>query len=106
MLINQFAVINSNNIVNNIIVAENENIIIENNIINSNEFTIQLKESDRVSIGFSYNKENNVFISPKPYNSWVLNTTTYDWEAPIADPSTETTFYSWNEETQTWDLMA
>jgi len=56
-------------------------------------------------IGFSYDEENDAFIPPKPYNSWVLNTTTYNWEAPIADPNTETTFYNWNEETQVWDLI-
>ena len=30
---------------------------------------------------------NNVFIDAKPYESWTLNTSTWQWEAPVAYPS-------------------
>ena len=34
---------------------------------------------------------------PQPYGSWTLNSTTYLWEPPIANPNTGTTLYKWNE---------
>ena len=42
-----------------------------------------------------------VFYAPQPYPSWVLNTQTYLWEAPVPYPSTES-LYTWDEATQTW----
>jgi hypothetical protein len=42
-----------------------------------------------------------VFYAPQPYPSWVLNTQTYLWEAPISYPSTGGP-YMWNEPTQSW----
>tara|TARA_R110000765_G_scaffold295396_1_gene390490 strand:- start:126 stop:500 length:375 start_codon:yes stop_codon:yes gene_type:complete len=54
-------------------------------------------------IGDSYNQTRDAFIAPKPFNSWVLNETTCEWEAPVALPDTENR-YNWNEETAAWDL--
>jgi hypothetical protein len=55
-------------------------------------------------IGYTYDAENDAFIAPKPFNSWVLNNTTFQWEAPVAYPLGEG-HYVWNEETQAWDLQ-
>jgi len=56
------------------------------------------------SVGDTYDQTKNAFISPKPnFNSWVLNETTCQWEAPVALPDTENR-YNWNEETQQWNL--
>ena len=63
-------------------------------------------------IGFTYNEEHDVFLPPKRWPSWVLNTTTYQWEPPTAEPElTEEqrnvgSFYQWNEETTSWDFIA
>lgn len=54
-------------------------------------------------IGFSYDKTRDAFIPPKPYPSWLLNDDTCQWEPPVAYPEGEG-LYSWNEETQSWDL--
>ena len=54
-------------------------------------------------IGYSYDQTRDAFIAPKPYNSWILNETTCQWEAPVALPDTENR-YNWNEETQQWNL--
>lgn len=37
-------------------------------------------------VGYSYDETLNAFVPPKPYNSWTLNSTTADWEAPITKP--------------------
>ena len=54
-------------------------------------------------VGYTYDETNDVFIAPKPYESWVLNTTKWIWEAPVALPSNDKQ-YDWNEETTSWDL--
>jgi len=45
-----------------------------------------------------------VFYAPQPYPSWVLNTQTYYWEAPVPYPSTGGP-YTWDEATQSWVLV-
>jgi|TARA_R110000782_G_scaffold47065_1_gene103653 hypothetical protein len=55
-------------------------------------------------IGFTYDEDRDAFIPPKPFNSWVLNETTCQWEAPIALPDTENR-YNWNEINQNWDII-
>lgn len=52
-------------------------------------------------IGFTYSTELDAFIPPKPYPSWLLNTNTCQWQAPIPYPSDGNLYY-WNEETQSW----
>ena len=54
-------------------------------------------------IGYYYDQTRDAFIPPKPFNSWILNETTCQWEAPVALPDTENR-YNWNEEKQQWDL--
>ena len=53
-------------------------------------------------IGFTYDSGRDAFISPKPFNSWSLNETTCQWEAPVAYPDGNKK-YRWNEDTTSWD---
>ena len=55
-------------------------------------------------VGYTYDQTRDAFIPPKPFNSWVLNETTCQWEAPVAYPDDDNK-YNWNEETQQWDLI-
>ena len=65
---------------------------------------------NHAGIGFTYDEDRDAFISPKPYNSWILNETTCQWEAPVIKPELtqeqidNESYYSWNEETKQWDL--
>ena len=52
-------------------------------------------------IGYTYDEANDVFIAPKPFDNWVLNTSNWLWEPPIAMPVDEY-FYTWNQETTAW----
>tara|TARA_R100000406_G_scaffold86086_1_gene69885 strand:- start:223 stop:645 length:423 start_codon:yes stop_codon:yes gene_type:complete len=62
-------------------------------------------------VGFTYDEERDVFLTPKEWPSWVLNTTTLCWEPPTAMPElTEEqrnvgSHYVWNEETTSWDFV-
>ena len=52
-------------------------------------------------IGFTYDDTFDVFIPPKPFPSWKLNYTTYQWEAPVPKPI-ETKDWAWSEHNQEW----
>ena len=53
-------------------------------------------------VGYTYDRQRDAFIAPKPYPSWTLNASTLDWDAPIPYPTDGKT-YVWNEANQTWD---
>jgi hypothetical protein len=59
---------------------------------------------NHAGIGFTYDSQRDAFIPPKPYNSWILNEITCNWESPISKPDNENK-YTWNEETQSWTLQ-
>ena len=62
---------------------------------------------NHAGIGYTYDEDRDVFIAPKPFNSWILNETTCFWEAPVAKPTTEledNQYYSWNESIVNWEL--
>jgi hypothetical protein len=53
-------------------------------------------------IGYTYDATNDVFYAPQPYPSWILNNTTWLWEAPVAYP-TDGKMYKWNESITNWE---
>jgi hypothetical protein len=55
-------------------------------------------------LGYTYDEELDAFISPKPFDSWLLDEETCQWEPPVAYP-TDGLPYSWNEETTSWNLI-
>jgi hypothetical protein len=52
-------------------------------------------------IGYKYDAELDAFIAPQPYPSWVLNPSTYTWEAPVPFPTGEGVF-EWDETLVEW----
>jgi hypothetical protein len=52
-------------------------------------------------IGYTYDAEHDVFIAPKLFNSWILNESTWLWEAPTPMPD-DGKVYEWDEETTSW----
>jgi hypothetical protein len=55
-------------------------------------------------IGYTYDETRDAFIPPKPFNSFILNETTCNWEAPVAKPQ-DNNKYIWNEINQNWDIV-
>ena len=55
-------------------------------------------------VGYTYDEGRDAFIAPKPFNSWVLNEETCNWEAPVAKPDEENQ-YKWSEENQQWEVV-
>ena len=52
-------------------------------------------------IGYTYDRTNDVFYSPKPFASWILNESTWLWEAPVEMPDDDKK-YQWDEATISW----
>lgn len=93
-----------NNIVVEVIVAEQD--FIDSGVVGDPSIWVQTSYNGRIrkrfaGIGYTYDSELDAFIPPKPYDSWVLDTTTLDWIAPIEYP-TDGLFYTWNEDTLSW----
>lgn len=58
-------------------------------------------------IGYKYDSTFDVFIAPQPFPSWKLDYTTYQWEAPVAKPEdTEEYIYKWSEYNKEWVQVA
>ena len=53
--------------------------------------------------GYTYDSDSDVFVAPQPYPSWSLDDN-FDWQPPTPMPEDDN-MYSWNEETQNWDLV-
>ncbi len=51
-------------------------------------------------IDYTYDATADVFIAPKPFESWSLDAN-YDWQAPIDYPA-DGKDYSWDEANQVW----
>ena len=56
------------------------------------------------AIGDTFDESLDAFLPPKPFNSWVLDEDTAQWEAPVAYP-TDGENYSWDEENLEWKLI-
>jgi len=120
-----FAKLNSNNIVENVISINNAVITDANGVEQEqlgNDFINKLYNTRDVwkqtsynnnirknfaGIGYQYDQQRDAFITPKPYNSWVLNEQTCQWQSPVAMPTTEleeNQYYSWNESIVNWEI--
>jgi hypothetical protein len=53
-------------------------------------------------VGSTYDVENDAFIFPKPYESWILNSETYLWEAPVPRPQNTQNPWVWDESIVNW----
>jgi len=54
-------------------------------------------------VGYSYNPDEDIFITPQPYPSWTRNGS--HWQAPTPMP-TDGKFYNWDEDTTSWVEIA
>ena len=50
-------------------------------------------------IGYSYNSDEDIFIAPQPFPSWIRSGSF--WNAPTPRPEDDK-FYAWDEDSLTW----
>jgi hypothetical protein len=109
-----YAFLNSKNVVVEVIVGIDENELIEGLDPETWYSQFRGKKCLRTSyngnirknyagIGFTYNKDLDAFIPPKPFDSWLLDEETARWHAPVAYPTDGFTYF-WDEESQVWVL--
>jgi hypothetical protein len=55
-------------------------------------------------VDYTYDAERDEFIPPKPFDSWLLDRETFQWEAPVPYPTDGFT-YIWNEDSVDWELQ-
>ena len=100
---------------NDIATTEQAGIDFLNNLYGTRDVWVQTSYNGNIrknyaGVGFTYDQTRDAFIPPKPFNSWILNEETCLWEAPVAKPElteeqiNNNNYYSWNEETTSWDL--
>ena len=110
-----FAKLNSNNIVVDVNVVNNDVLDPSNEEVSGVEFLtswsggytnwVQTSYNNNIrkqyaGIGYTYDEVNDVFIRPQPYGSWVLDDN-FDWQPPTPMPSTGGP-YRWSEEDLEW----
>ena len=98
-----FAKINIDNIVTEVIVAEQD--FIDSGLVGLASEWVQTSYNGSfrgkyASNGDTWDKVNEVFISPKPFTSWNLDAS-FEWQPPTAYPDDDK-FYEWNEDTTAW----
>tara|TARA_R100001509_G_scaffold112538_1_gene67944 strand:+ start:198 stop:545 length:348 start_codon:yes stop_codon:yes gene_type:complete len=107
-----FAKIGSNNLVEQVIVVndneaptEQDGINYINNLFGTSDTWKQTytdgTRKNYASQGDTYDESRDAFIQPKVHDSWVLNETTCQWEAPIPYP-TDGKDYHWDESSNSW----
>jgi hypothetical protein len=109
-----FAKINSDNIVTEVIVAEQD--FIDSGVVGLISEWIQTSYNTQggihsdggtplrknyAGVGFTYDSVRDAFIPPQPYPSWTLNEDTCQWDSPVPYP-TDDLMYSWDEDTTSW----
>ena len=102
-----FAEINSDSIVQRVIVAEQD--FINSGQVGDSFNWVQTSyngnfRKNYAGTGYTYDKSKDAFIAPKPYPSWVLVESTCQWKAPVDYPS-DGKMYEWNEDTTAWDAV-
>ena len=109
-----YALINTENIVTQVIVGIDENELIEGDTPETwygNLFNQLCKRTSYnaannglrkqyAGIGFTYDPVNDVFIAPQPYPSWTLDEN-FDWQPPTPMP-TDNKIYAWFEPNKQW----
>ena len=102
-----FAEINSDNIVQRVIVAEQN--FINSGLVGDSFNWVQTSyngnfRKNYAGSGYTYDKVRDAFIAPQPYPSWTLVEATCQWEAPTPYP-TDDKMYTWDEDTTNWIVV-
>jgi hypothetical protein len=106
--VSHFAKIDNNNIVTDVIVAEQD--FINSGVVGDSFLWIQTSYNKNfrknfAGIGYTYDKTRDAFIPPQPYPSWTLNEDTCLWECPVAYPDDDN-MYIWNETDKQWNEVS
>jgi hypothetical protein len=112
-----FAKLNENNIVLEVLVVNNSALDLSNEESSGIAFLIEWSggysswkqtsyngsfRKNYAGIGYTYDATRDAFIAPKPFNSWILDEDTCQWQAPTPKPEDDK-LYTWNESELKWE---
>jgi hypothetical protein len=108
-----YAFLDSNNVVTEVIVGIDEKELIDGVDTETwygnfrGQVCKRTSYNDRIrkqfcGVGYSYDSIADVFIAPKPFASWTLDSN-HDWQPPTPKPDGE---YWWNESQLKWVLVS
>lgn len=100
-----FAILDSNNIVTQVVVISPEEVQKLPNKSSYIQTSIDgsINGPNYAGIGYTWNSIYLAFIPVKTFPSWVLSST-YTWIAPVTYPNDGNRYY-WNETTLSWVLV-
>lgn len=109
-----YAFLDENNIVTEVIVGRNEDETVDgvsdwetyygqlrNQVCKRTSYNNNIRKQ-YAGIGYTYDETDDVFITPQPYPSWVLDEN-HDWQAPVPYPN-DGESYVWDEDIEDWVL--
>jgi len=95
-------------IVTQVIVAEQD--FIDSGVVGDVKQWIEISTTAHsktfAGIGYQYFANLNIFVPPKIYDSWILDTEKAVWKAPVDYPNDTETDYEWNEDIQNWQPIS
>jgi hypothetical protein len=103
-IVTQVITVNNNELLDNGVESESKGIAFCKSLFGGNWVQTSYNGSIRFNyagIGYSYDKELDAFIAPKPFDSWVLDETTCSWIPPIQRPNNDFSLI-WDEENLEW----
>jgi hypothetical protein len=102
----QVIVVANEELMENDVESENKGIAFCKTLLGANTNWVQTSynanfRKNYAGIGYSYDATRDAFIAPKPFESWVLDEATCQWQAPTPYP-TDDKLYTWDEPSLTW----
>ena len=105
-IVKQVIVVHNNELLNSGIESEQKGIDFCVNLFGGKWIQTSYNASIRknfAGIGYTYDKQLDAFIPPKPFDSWTLNEDTCLWKCPVEIPTDG--LYDWNEQLQQWEKL-
>jgi hypothetical protein len=109
-----YAFLDENNIVTEVIVGRNEDETVDgisdwetyygqlrNQVCKRTSYNSNIRKQ-YAGVGYTYYETDDVFITPQPYPTWVLDEN-HDWQAPVPYPN-DGESYVWDEDIEDWVL--
>ena len=111
ILMAHFAKLNSENVVDQVVVVHNNDAPDEAsgiaflNTLFGDANWVQTSYNGNIrknyaGVGYTYDNQRDAFIAPQPFPSWTLVEETCQWSAPVPVPTDG--MYSWDESTTSW----
>ena len=104
----EYAFLDENNIVKQVLVFEEEDLELLNQVKNHFSLTSFMISSEDNKAKIDGELYNGKFYPEKPYDSWIRNEELAQWDSPIPYPAVEEgsdEVYIWDENTTSWLLL-